>query len=279
MLPALGLAVALTFASADGSSIAGTLSFPAESRAAVPAIVLVGTNGPVDRTQLVGATPLFDLYAQAFNAAGFAVLRYDTRGIGESTTKTEEHAVRRQNFVDDAAAAVRTVIADPRIDAKRVYVLGLSEGGETALAVALAGEPVRGLVLVGPLSVPYAQALKQQDRNAPPNVVEHDALLLAEPYFQSYETIDPRKEIAFVRQPIMALRGFADTQTPAQDFDQLVQAAKDARRAIVVRRFAGDDHFLLELSGDELRTGPQYQRRHEFDPAAAAAIVTWLRSH
>ena len=279
MLPALALAAALTFVSTDGSSIAGTLSFPSESRATVPAIVLVGTNGPVDRTQLVGATPLFDLYAQAFNSAGFAVLRYDTRGIGQSTTKTQATAVRRQNFVDDAAAAVRAVIADPRIDASRVYVLGVSEGGETALAVALQGLPVRGLVLVGPLSVPYSQALAEQDRGAPPNVAEHDALLLVQPYFQSYQTIDPRKEIAFVRQPILALRGFADTQTPAQDFDQLVQAAKDAHREITVRRFSGDDHFLLELSADELRTGAQYQRRHEFDPAAAAAIVTWLRSH
>ncbi len=279
MLHALALALGLTFASADGSAIAGTLSFPAETRAAVPAIVLVGTNGPVDRTEMVGATPVFDLYAQAFNAAGFAVLRYDTRGIGESSTRTQSTAVRRQNFVDDAAAAVSAVSADPRIDASRVYVLGLSEGGETALAVALQGLPVRGLILVGPLSVPYAQAMAYQDRNAPPTVIEHDALLLTEPYFQSYDTVDPRKEIAFVRQPILAVRGFADTQTPARDFDQLVKAAQDAHREIAVRRFTGDDHFLLELSADELRTGPQYQRRHEFDPAAAAAIVTWLRSH
>ena len=121
--------------------------------------------------------------------------------------------------------------------------------------------------------------MAEQDRNASPAVREHDALLLIEPYFQSYEAIDPRKEIAFVRQPVLALRGFADTQTPANDFDELVQAAKDAKREIAVRRFAGDDHFLLELSADEISGGPQYQRRHEFDPAAAAAIVTWLRSH
>ena len=279
MLHALALALGLTFASADGSSIAGTLSFPSESRAAVPAIVLIGSNGPVDRTEMVGVTPVFDLYAQALNAAGFAVLRYDTRGIGESTTTTQATAVRRQNFVDDAAAAVRAAAADPRISADRVYVLGVSEGGETALAVALQGLPLRGVILVGPLSVPYAQAMAEQDRNAPPAVVEHDALLLTQPYFLSYEGVDPRKEIAFVRQPILALRGFADTQTPARDFDQLVKAAQDAHREIAVRRFAGDDHFLLDLSADELRTGPQYQRRHEFDPAAAAAIVTWLRAH
>jgi pimeloyl-ACP methyl ester carboxylesterase len=279
MLSALALAFGLTFASADGSSIAGTLSFPSDGRAAVPAIVLIGSNGPLDRTEMVGATPVFDLYAQAFNAAGFAVLRYDTRGIGDSTTKTQATAVRRQNFVDDAAAAIQSVIADPRIDGTRVYALGVSEGGETALAVALQGVPVRGVILVGPLSVPYSQAMAEQDRNASPTVVEHDALLLTQPYFQSYEGVDPRKEIAFVRRPILALRGFADTQTPAQDFDQLVKAAQDAHREISVRRFAGDDHFLLELSADEIHAGPQYQRRHEFDPAAAAAIVTWLRSH
>ncbi len=279
MLHALALIVGLTFTSADGSSIVGTLSFPGAAGPKVPAVILIGTNGPADRTETVGATPVFDVYAQTLNAAGFAVLRYDNRGIGESTTKTQAQAVRRQHFVDDAAAAVRAVSTDPKINASRIYLLGVSEGGETALAVALQGLPVRGLVLVGPLSVPYAQAMAEQDLNAPPSVRERDTLLLALPYFQSYENVDPRKEIAFVRQPILALRGFADTQTPPEDFDQLVQAAQDSHREIAVQRFAGDDHFLLRLSAEELRSAPQYERRHEFDSAAADAIVTWLRAH
>ncbi len=279
MLPALTLLVGLTFLSADGSSIGATLSYPKTIDAKVPAVILIGTNGPADRTEPVGKTPVFDLYAQALNAGGFAVLRYDNRGIAESTTKTQAVRIRRQNFIDDAAAAVRAAAADPKVDASRIYLFGLSEGGETALAVALQGAPVRGLILVGPLSVPYSQAMEEQDRNASPAARERDTLLLALPYFQSYANIDPRKEIAFIRQPMLLLRGFADTQTPATDFDDLGKAAREAGRHVAVERFPGDDHFLLQLSSEELQAGPKYELLHEFDSAAAAAIVTWLRSH
>ncbi len=279
MLLSLALVLGLRFLSADGSSLDATISYPQTVVAKAPVVVLVGTNGPADRTEPVGKTPVFDLYAQALNAGGFAVVRYDNRGIGASTTKTPAQNVRRQNFIDDAAAAVRAAAADPRIDASRIYVVGLSEGGETALALALQGAPVRGLILVGPLSVPYSQAVAEQDRNASPVARERDALLLALPYFQSYAQIDPRKEIAFVKAPLLLMRGFADTQTPAADFDDLVDAAREAGRDVAVERFPGDDHFLLRLSGEELRTGPQYELLHEFDSAAAGAMLTWLRSH
>jgi hypothetical protein len=279
MLHALALLLGLTFLSADGSTIAATVSYPQSAKGRVPAVVLVGSNGPVDRTQPIGVTPVFDLYAGALNAAGFAVLRYDNRGVGQSTTTTQAERVRRQNFIDDAAAAVRAVADDPAIDSSRVYIIGLSEGGETAIAATLQGAPVRGLVLIGPLSVPYAQAMAEQDANASPLVKQREALLLAMPYFQSYAGVDPRHEIAFVRQPLMLVRGFSDTQTPAADFDGLVSAAQAARRDVTVQRFAGDDHLLLRLSDDELRSAPQYGQRHELDPAAVSAIVTWLRSH
>ncbi len=278
MLHALALLLGLTFVSADGSSLAGTMTYPQEPAGKVPAVVFVGSNGPVDRTELVGVTPVFDLYADALNKAGFAVLRYDNRGVGQSTTKTQPERVRRQNFVDDAVAAVRAAASDPAIDPSRISILGLSEGGETAIAAALAGAPVRSLVLVGPLSVPYAQAMAEQDATASPLVKQRDALLLAMPYFQSYASVDPRNEIAFVRQPVLLVRGLSDTQTPATDFDGLVQAAQSARRDVTVKRFSGDDHFLLQLSDEELRGSAQYQQRHELDPAAAGAIVTWLRS-
>jgi len=279
MLHALAIVLGLTFASADGSAIAGSISYPQSAIGKVPAVVLIGSNGPVDRTQPVGVTPVFDLYANALNASGYAVLRYDNRGVGQSTTKTQAERVRRQNFVDDAVAAIRAAAADPAIDPSRVYVLGLSEGAETAIAAALQGAPIRGLVLVGPLSVPYAQAMAEQDAAASPLVKQRDSLLLAMPYFQSYAGVDPRKEIAYLRQPVLALRGFADAQTPAADFDGFVQAAQIAGRNLTVKRFPGDDHFLLQLSDEESKSAPQYERRHELDPAAAAVIVTWLRSH
>jgi len=273
------LFVAITFTSFDKSTLSGTLSFPNRAAAVVPAVVLLGANGPEDRDERVGATAVFDRYAAALNAGGFAVFRYDNRGVGESMTATQAQSVRRQNFIDDAAAAIAVLAQEQRIDARRIYALGLSEGAETAMAAALAGAPIRALVLVGPLSVPYAQALRQSVAAASADVRARVDLLQRLPYFRSYETIDPRREIAFVAQPMLAVRGERDTQTPESDFAGLVGAARAAGRRIDVLHGPHDDHFLLQLSTTEEAKAPNYPLAHEVDPQVMSAIVSWLRIH
>ena len=82
----------LRFAGAAGATLAGTLLLPLGSEIQrVPGVVLIAGSGPTDRD---GNNPLIpvqvdvlNLIAERLAAAGIATLRYDKRGIGQSTAR------------------------------------------------------------------------------------------------------------------------------------------------------------------------------------------------
>ena len=90
----------------NGFNLAGTLSQPAQSAAAKqPAVVLVGGSGPTDRDGLAFGVPILGEVAGALAEAGFIVVRYDKRGIGQSGGRAE--AATLNDYADDARAAVK----------------------------------------------------------------------------------------------------------------------------------------------------------------------------
>ena len=88
---------------ANGFSLAGTLSKPASTKdKTLPAVILVGGSGPTDRDETVFNVPVFGQLAGALADAGYAVLRYDKRGIGQSGGRAE--AATLADYADDLRA-------------------------------------------------------------------------------------------------------------------------------------------------------------------------------
>ena len=87
---------------ANGFTLAGTISKPLQPAAPsagatanpaakqsapfvrYPAVILVGGSGPADRDEFAFNIPIFAQVAGALSDAGFLVLRYDKRGVGQS---------------------------------------------------------------------------------------------------------------------------------------------------------------------------------------------------
>ncbi|MGO8671838.1 MAG: alpha/beta fold hydrolase [Capsulimonadaceae bacterium] len=162
----------VTFDGAGGVRIAGSLMMRNGSTGpGVPALVLIAGSGPVDRNGNSGPefqpNTLQDI-AVLLAKAGVATLRYDKRGIGESATQVTdlENFCAFDNFVGDAAAALRFVKSQPGIDPARVGFAGHSEGGMIALAAAahLSGSPDTpfALVLLSTPGRPEADVLHDQ---------------------------------------------------------------------------------------------------------------------
>jgi dienelactone hydrolase len=98
-------------------TLAGTLMLPAGS-GQHPAVVLFHGSGPQER----------DLFtARWFADRGIAALAYDKRGVGESTGNFR--AVPFMDLCDDGLAAIQYLKSRKEIDAKRIGVWGLSQGG------------------------------------------------------------------------------------------------------------------------------------------------------
>lgn len=127
----------------------GSLVFPKEdfSRETFPALLLLHGSGPVDRDENAkqGKTNVFKLLSDAIVSHGFAVLRYDKRGVGESKGNYDEAGLF--DFVDDAEAAFAFLQSHPNIDRERIFVLGHSEGCTLAILLQQR-KAARGLILL-----------------------------------------------------------------------------------------------------------------------------------
>jgi len=142
-----------------GVTLAGTLTLP-EGDGPFPAAVMITGSGPQDRDEtLVGHKP-FLVIADHLTRAGVAVLRYDERGVAESTG--DFATALTDDFADDALAAVAFLQSDDRIDNERVGLIGHSEGGLVAPMAASSDPSVAFIVMLAGLGVDGGEILVSQ---------------------------------------------------------------------------------------------------------------------
>ena len=132
-------------------SLAGTLTMP-EGPGPFPAIVLVTGSGAQNRDEDIFGFKVFAVIADHLTRQGWAVYRYDDRGVGESTGRIATSTTA--DFANDALAAVSQLAAMPEIDAKRIGILGHSEGAVAASIAAAKSSAVGFIVLMAGPSVP-----------------------------------------------------------------------------------------------------------------------------
>ncbi|MCE9596208.1 MAG: alpha/beta fold hydrolase [Planctomycetes bacterium] len=176
-------AVEVAFANEHAkATFAGTLTVPSGT-GPFPCVVLVTGSGPQDRDEtLLGHRP-FLVIADHLTRHGIAVLRYDDRGVAKSTGSRE--SATSDDYAEDALAAVAFLKSRKEVDAKKIGVVGHSEGGliapmcaarskDVAFLVLLAGTGMRGaelLALQGKLisaaeGMPTAEAERQATESA-----------------------------------------------------------------------------------------------------------------
>ncbi len=144
----------VAFSSGD-LALAGTLCLPNTDESSYPAIVFIHGSGPVDRdgnaiNVETGAVIMeLDIYRQlalAVSEAGFASLRFDKRGVGES--EGDAALASREDLLNDARQAIAALRAQPEIDPSRIILVGHSEGSYLAPILAVEDSAISGTVLL-----------------------------------------------------------------------------------------------------------------------------------
>lgn len=291
----------------NGFSLAGTLSKPAAAAAGkLPAVVLIGSSGPSDRDGVAFGIPILGEIAGAIADAGFIVVRYDKRGIGQSGGRPESASLA--DYAEDVRAAVKLLAQRKDVDPKRIAAIGHSEGGFVALMAAAKDKRIAAVGLLATPGITGAEiVLAQQKRlldqsklTAEEKLAKvdaqkriHDAVISGKgldqlppevrravdnPEFQSLLLSDPAKIMPNVRKPLLIVQGQLDTQVEPPNADRLETLARQRKNAppVDVVKLPAINHLLVPATTGEVEEYGRLTDRH-VGSAVTQAIVTWLK--
>jgi uncharacterized protein len=153
----------------EGIKTEAQFTYPAVGNGSFPGVLLITGSGAEDMNETAGfirvdnqtgskvypPTPFFQI-AEYLSERGFAVLRYDKRGIGTNHTILDSNIwgnLTIDDLIQDAGKALAVLVRQPEVDANRITVLGHSEGTGISPRVAIDNpDKVKNIVLMGAMA-------------------------------------------------------------------------------------------------------------------------------
>jgi hypothetical protein len=291
---------------ASGFGLAASVTKPQNAPGKLPALILIGGSGPIDRDGVVAGIPVVGQIAGDLVEAGFLVVRFDKRGVGQSGGRTETSTLT--DYAEDVRAIITWLEKNRKdVDKNRIGLVGHSEGAWIALTTAARDKRVRAVALLaGASSTGSELVLEQQrhvldlmkasddDRKAKIELQTqiHNASLKGTgwegvppelrraadtPWFQSFLAYDVTRVIKDVRQPLLIVQGELDTQVPPHHADKLAELARGRKNKapVDVVKVPGVNHLLVAATTGEV---DEYAALPDKKVAgvATAAVGTWM---
>jgi uncharacterized protein len=194
--------------------LAGTLTIPT-GPGPFPAAILISGSGPHDRDELISGHHPFLVLADHLTRKGIAVLRFDKRGIGQSTGNYA--AATSEDLANDAEAAIAYLKTRKEVDPKKIGLIGHSEGGIIAPIVATRSKDVAWIVLL-----------------AGPGLKGEETLLLQSELILRISGVNDgeiSRTLAFNKQSYALVRQEKDPAELEAKLNDLVQSPCSAKRA------------------------------------------------
>lgn len=297
----LGATMSRPVASEQTPPVAGRKTAPAR----MPAVILVSGSSPTDRDEIVAGIPIFAQLANALADAGYLVVRYDERAVGQSGGRAESATF--EELAADARAAYAYLTKRRDVDPKRVAMIGYGEGGWIAMLVAAREERLGAIGLIATPAVSGTELVLEQQRllfersgttgAAQQAAIEQqkqilDAVITGNgwdeltpdirrrvdtPLYRSFLMFDPAKVISRVRQPMLIVQPALDREVPAYHGEQIAQLGRSRPRAKATEyvHLPGVNHLLARATtGDVAEYGTLPDR--SVSPAAILEITAWL---
>lgn len=301
LIPALGFNIGATVSRPAGKAAPGKKDKNVEK---LPAVVLVGGSGNIDRDTIAFGVPVMGQLAGHLADAGYLVVRYDKRGVGQSGGRAESATL--SDYADDVLSVVKWLREQKDVDDKRIVVVGHSEGGAVALLAATRTGDLRAIVAIAAPGVKGSELVLEQQRTA------LDGLKLAADekqrrvdlqkqvmnavitgqgwdgipeamrkqadtaWFRSFLMWDPAPVMKKVDEPLLILHGALDKQVPLQNAEVLnglaLQRKKGTTTLVMV---PGINHLLVPAKTGEVSEYGSLQGA-KVSPDVAKQIVDWL---
>ncbi|MGD2069140.1 MAG: alpha/beta fold hydrolase [Gemmatimonadota bacterium] len=283
----------VSFAHGDGR-LAGTLTLP-DGRGPFPAVVAVTGSGLQDRDEHIRGVgvdyrPFRDI-ADTLARRGIATLRFDDPGVGGSDPYPPD--ATPFDYADIVRSALAYLRRRSESDPDRLAVLGHSEGGVVAPAVAAADERVAALILLaGPAytlqRVNRAQRRERMERTMPTasgeeieaelDRTDRAAALEARgnPWRSAVWDYDPLPTARSISAPVLILQGEGDRRISPEQADTLAAAFRaGGNQDVTVRMFAATNHWFLAERAERSH-GNRPVASHRLPGEVLGAIADWL---
>jgi pimeloyl-ACP methyl ester carboxylesterase len=279
-------------------TLSGTLTMPKEATGKIPVVLIIAGSGPTDRNcnSAMGLkTDAFKYLAEGLGKAGIASLRYDKRGIGQSTSSQKEIDTKFTDMSDDAGALIVKLQEDDRFS--KVIVLGHSEGSLVGMIACYYGENIGGFISVAGAGRPADVIITEQMKSQPPSVQQEfktivdslkkgkttpkvDPMLYAiarpsiQPYLMTWLPIEPVRIIKKLKVPILIIQGNTDLQVTVADAELLKKAKSEATLKII----DGMNHVLKQAPAEREQNMATYNDPSlPIKPELIANVVDFIK--
>jgi len=299
---------------AYGFNLGATVSRPAgrtapEKKAKnverLPAIVLVGGSGNTDRDTIGYGVPGMGALAGQFADAGWLVVRYDKRGLGQSGGRAETSTI--SDYADDVLSVVQWLRKQKDVDNKRISVVGHSEGGAIALIAAGRSKDIKSVVTIAAPGTKGSELVLEQQRRALEGLKLPDeekqrrvelqkqvmnAVLTGQgwegvpeamrkqadtAWFRSVLGWDPAPVVKKVEQPWLIMHGELDKQVPLQNAELLNGLALQRKKGTATLALVpGINHLLVPARTGEVAEYASLTDA-QVSPDVAKQIADWLK--
>jgi predicted esterase len=148
----------------NGVKTKAQLTLPAIGKGPFPGVLLIAGSGAQDKNETLGfvhkngpkpPTPFWQI-AQYLSERGFAVLRYDKRGVSANSTidRNVWGNATINDLIQDSKKALNVLIQQSEVDPKRISIIGHSEGTIIAPRVAIDNSTkVKNIILMGTVAL------------------------------------------------------------------------------------------------------------------------------
>jgi pimeloyl-ACP methyl ester carboxylesterase len=235
-----GSAPAGRFPSTGGVQLSYALDLPSGS-GPFPAIVFGHGSGRTTKDEAMSVK-------SRMTQAGFAVLRYDKRGVGQSTGTFEAPGLLNSErllpiLADDMAAGVAFLRTRPDIDGNRIGLMGISQAGWIMPLAAERSPHVRYMILVVGPTVPVGVEIYYSGL-AEGTSASFDDLSRALLDYQGPRGFDPRPTLERLNVPGYWFLGAQDRSIPTRETVQILSELVAAGRPYRWSVHPSAGHFI-----------------------------------
>jgi len=229
--------------------IMGTLHLPEKNENFGGILLLHGFTG-----NKIEPHRLFWKISKNLELNGFASIRFDYRGCGESEGNSQDFTIK--DYISDAKKVLKKLLKLKGIDLNKIAVIGLSMGGIVASYLASYFKEIKKIVLLSAVADPYETFFNRPKRENPlflenykKGLIDFYGNLFSSKFFDIAKRLKPCEKLKNFEGESLLIYGDKDETVPIEQMELYAKVLKNPEKVIIKN---GDHTFNNSMQENEV---------------------------